>query len=72
MVAKRKRARADQGHVAAQDVEQFGSSSRESRRSQRPTRVTRGSSRILKSAPAASFVSSNSSCSERGVGDHRA
>ena len=39
-----------------------GSSSSESRRSTRPTRVTRGSSRILKSAPEASFSVSSSGC----------
>src|SRR5262245_54603254 len=49
IVAQRKRARADDAHLPLHDVDHLGNL---------PTRVTRGSSRILKSAPSASFAAS--------------
>ena len=73
VVAQRQRPRPDEAHLArGATLTSCGSSSSESRRRTRPTRVTRGSSRILNSAPDASFSSLELGLLVGGVDDHRA
>ena len=66
------RPRPDEAHLALDDVQQLGQLVERARRSSRPTRVTRGSSAILKSPSLASLRSRRESFISSAFGDHRA
>ena len=67
------RARADEAHLAAHDVEQLRQLvQRGACAASRPTRVTRGSSAILNRPSCASLRSRSDVLHRLGVGDHRA